>query len=175
MNGVRLAVVTNSAVGWQTVRQRWEQDLQEFRPMLVHIEEHRRRLMALTQRYGGKTLGQALAGRAAVQSAVAAGANVVLLTTTLNDPLLPANGRTRYLIYRDATTTQLTELYASKRLGFPGTVVPRQLKRIATKHARFLCMSEWYRNALQAELSLSAERLILCPSTLTSRSGARRR
>jgi glycosyltransferase involved in cell wall biosynthesis len=163
MQGVRLAVVTNSAVGWQTVRQRWEQDLSEYRPMLFHIEDHRPRLMALTQRYGGRSLGQALAGRDAVRRAIASGANVVLLTTTLNAPLLPADEPARYLIYGDATTRQLTELYSAKKLGFLGSLVTRQLKRIANGRTLFLCMSAWYRDALQAELDISADRLILLP------------
>jgi glycosyltransferase involved in cell wall biosynthesis len=163
MQGVRLAIVTNSAVGWRTVRQRWEQDLSEYRPMLFHIEDHQRRLVALTQRYGGRSLGQALAGRAAVRRAIAAGANVVLLTTTLNAPLLPADKRARYLIYGDATTTQLAELYSGKKLGFPGSQVTRQLRRIANGQTLFLCMSAWYRDALQAELNVSADRLVLLP------------
>ena len=52
MNRVRLAIVTNSALGWKTVRKRWEADLAEFHPMLFHIEAYRRNLSLLSERYG---------------------------------------------------------------------------------------------------------------------------
>src|ERR1700736_1864795 len=110
MHGIRLAIVTNGAVGWKTVRKRWEGDLLEYRPALFHIEEYRRRIGAFTQRYGAKSIGHALAGRAAAQEAIAGGANVVLLSTIQNAPLLPVGAKVKYLVYGDATTSQLTEL-----------------------------------------------------------------
>jgi hypothetical protein len=81
MGRVRLGLVTNASAGWKTVRERWERDLADCEPSVHHIEDHSRALSALSQRYGAKSVGMALAGRSAAHAALNAGARVALLST----------------------------------------------------------------------------------------------
>ena len=66
MNEIDLGIVTSGSVGWKTVRTRWEEDLADFSPTLHHIEDHARLLAGVTERYGAKSVGHAVAGRAAI-------------------------------------------------------------------------------------------------------------
>jgi glycosyltransferase involved in cell wall biosynthesis len=160
---VRLGIVTTDDVGWKTVRQRWERDLAEYNPEFFHIEDYRRPITRLTRRYGARSLGDSLAGRAAAQAAIAAGVNVVLLSTLQYAPLLPAKPKVRYLIYGDSTTAQLTRLFGGKRLGFPGSWITPHLQHVANHRSQFLCMSEWFRETLRAEFIIPPDQLALLP------------
>jgi glycosyltransferase involved in cell wall biosynthesis len=162
-NAVDLAIVTSGSAGWKTVRTRWETDLAGYAPSLHHIEDHARLVTGLTERYGAKSIGHALAGRAAARAAIDAGADVVLLSTLQNAPFVPLPAGVRYIVYGDCTTAQLTELYGGKKLRFPGSFVNAQLRRLVDHGCYFLCMSEWYRDALRRELGVSEDRLVLLP------------
>jgi glycosyltransferase involved in cell wall biosynthesis len=117
----------------------------------------------LTERYGARSIGHALAGRAASHAALNAGANVVLLSTLQNAPFVPLPRGVRYVVYGDCTTAQLTELYGGRKLRFPGSFVNTRLRRLVDHGSYFLCMSEWYRDALRQELRVSEDRLVLLP------------
>ena len=162
-NDVNLGIVTSGSAGWKTVRTRWETDLADYAPSLHHIEDHARLATGLTERYGAKSIGHALAGRAASCAAIAAGADVVLLSTLQNAPFVPLPGGMRYIVYGDCTTAQLTELYGGKKLGFPGSFVVTRLRRLAEHGCYFLCMSKWYRDAFREKPGVSEERLVLLP------------
>jgi glycosyltransferase involved in cell wall biosynthesis len=163
LNSVNLAIVASGSAGWKTVRTRWETDLAGYAPSLHHIEDHARLVTGLTERYGAKSIGHALAGRAASRAAIDAGADVVLLSTLQNAPFVPLPAGVRYIVYGDCTTAQLTELYGGKKLGFPGSLVNARLRRLVDHGSYFLCMSAWYRDALRQELGVSEERLVLLP------------
>jgi hypothetical protein len=68
LNAVNLAIVTSGSAGWKTVRTRWEIDLAGYAPSLHHIEDHARLVTSLTERFGAKSIGHALAGRAAARA-----------------------------------------------------------------------------------------------------------
>ncbi len=162
-NAVKLAIVTSGSAGWKTVRTRWETDLAGYAPSLHHMEDHGRLVTGLTERCGARSIGHALAGRAASHAAISAGANVVLLSTLQNAPFVPLPRGVRYIVYGDCTTAQLTELYGGRKLGFPGSFVNARLRRLVDHGCYFLCMSEWYRDALREELGVSEDRLVLLP------------
>jgi glycosyltransferase involved in cell wall biosynthesis len=163
MSDVDLGIVTSGSVGWGTVRTRWEEDLADYSPRLRHIEDHARLVTSVTERYGAKSVGHALAGRAAARAAIGDGARIVLLTTLQNAPLAPLREDVSYIVYGDCTTTQLARLYGGKELGFPGSVISARLRRLAEHGCYFLCMSQWYRDALRAELDVDESRLVLLP------------
>jgi glycosyltransferase involved in cell wall biosynthesis len=162
VNALNLGLVTSGSVGWKTVRTRWETDLADYAPSLQHIEDHAQWASSLTERYA-KSVGLALTGRAAAQEAIRSGANVVLLSTLQNAPFVPLPAGVTYVVYGDCTTAQLAELYGGKRLGFPGSAVNAQLRRLVDHGCYFLCMSEWYRDALRRELGVDNDRLVLLP------------
>jgi glycosyltransferase involved in cell wall biosynthesis len=159
---VDLAIVTNGSVGWKTVRTRWEKDLADYAPTLHHVEDHARWASRLTENHA-KSVGLALAGRAAAAEAISAGANVVLLSTLQNAPFVPLPPGVNYVVYGDCTTAQLAELYGGKKLGFPGSAVNARLRRLVDRGCYFLCMSQWYRDALRREFAVSEDRLVLLP------------
>jgi glycosyltransferase involved in cell wall biosynthesis len=160
---VRLGIVTSGSAGWKTVRQRWERDLSDYDPRHFHIEDYCTALCGFTERFGAKSIGHSLAGRAAVRAALDAGANVILMSTLQNAPLIPTKSKVAYLIYGDCTTSQLTQLYGGKPLGFPGSWITSQLNCVAKNPSYFLCMSKWYGDALQAEFEIPAERIVILP------------
>jgi hypothetical protein len=162
VNALNLGIVTNGSVGWKTVRARWETDLVDYAPTIHHIEDHARWAARLTERYA-KSVGLALAGRAAASEAIRSGADVVLLSTLQNAPFVPLPPGVNYLVYGDCTTTQLAELYGGKKLGFPGSAITARLRRLVDHGCYFLCMSAWYRDALRRELGVSEDRLVLLP------------
>jgi glycosyltransferase involved in cell wall biosynthesis len=162
VNALNLGLVTNGSVGWKTVRTRWETDLADYAPTLHHIEDHARWASRLTERYA-KSIGLALAGRAAAAEAIRAGANVVLLSTLQNAPFVPLPPSVNYAVYGDCTTAQLAELYGGKKLGFPGSAINARLRRLVDRGCYFLCMSAWYRDALRRELGVSDDRAVLLP------------
>jgi glycosyltransferase involved in cell wall biosynthesis len=162
VNTLHLGLVTSGSVGWKTVRTRWETDLANYAPTFHHIEDHARWASRLTERYA-KSVGLALSGRAAAREAIGSGANVVLLSTLQNALFLPLAPAVNYIVYGDCTTAQLTELYGGKKLGFPGSTINARLRRLVDCGCYFLCMSEWYRDALRQELNVSDDRLVLLP------------
>jgi glycosyltransferase involved in cell wall biosynthesis len=162
VNALNLALVTSGSVGWKTLRTRWETDLADYAPTLYHIEDHARWASRLTERYA-KSVGLAVTGRAAAREALRSGANLVLLSTLQNAPFVPLPPGVNYIVYGDCTTAQLAELYGSKKLGFPGSFVNAQLRRLVDHGCYFLCTSEWYRDALRRELGASDDRLVLLP------------
>jgi glycosyltransferase involved in cell wall biosynthesis len=163
MSRVELGLVTNGSAGWKTVRERWESDLADCTPRLHHIEDHFRPLSAMSERYGARSLGMALAGRGAARAALEAGARVVLLSTLQNAPFVPLRKGVVYLVYGDCTTAQLAEVYGGRTLGFPGSLVVRRIRRLVDHGAYFLCMSDWYRRALRDEFAIPDDRLPLLP------------
>jgi glycosyltransferase involved in cell wall biosynthesis len=162
VNALHLGLVTSGSVGWKTVRTRWETDLANYAPTLHHVEDHARWARRLTERYA-RSVGLTLSGRAAAREAIRSGANVVLLSTLQNALFLPLPPAVIYIVYGDCTTAQLTELYGGKPLGFPGSAINARLRRLVDRGCYFLCMSEWYRDALRQELSVSDDRLVLLP------------
>jgi glycosyltransferase involved in cell wall biosynthesis len=163
MTSVRLGIVTSGSVGWKTVRKRWETDLSDYDPRHFHIEDYCKALCGFTERFGAKSVGHSLAGRAAVRAAIDAGANVILMSTLQNAPLIPTEAKVAYLIYGDCTTSQLTRLYGGKSLGFPGSWITSQLNGVAKNPSYFLCMSEWFRDALRAEFEIPEDRIVTLP------------
>lgn len=163
MKDINLGIVTSGSVGWKTVRARWEEDFADLEPTLHHIEDHARLLTSVTERYGAKSVGHALAGRFAAQAAIRAGAEVVLLTTLQNAPFVPLRKNVTYLVYGDCTTSQLAELYGGKKLGFPGSLVTERLRRLAEHGCIFLCMSKWFADALRDEFGVDDDHLVLLP------------
>jgi hypothetical protein len=162
VNALHLGLVTSGSVGWKTVRTRWETDLADYAPTLHHIEDHARFASRLTERHA-KSVGLALSGRAAARKAIRSGANVVLLSPAGHAPFVPLPPAVNYIVYGDCTSAQLTELYGGKTLGFPGSAVTARLRRLVDRGCYFLCMSEWYRDALRRELGVSDDRLVLLP------------
>ncbi len=63
-----LGLVTNASAGWKTVRRRWETDLATYAPTIHHIEDHWRSLASVTEGFGPRSIGHALAGRAATRA-----------------------------------------------------------------------------------------------------------
>lgn len=163
MNETDFGIVTSGSVGWKTVRKRWETDLADLRPTIHHIEDHARRLAGVTERYGAKSVGHAVAGRLAASAALAAGAKVVLLATLQNSPLVPLRKDVTYLVYGDCTTAQLAKLYGGKKIGLPGALLSTRLRRLADHGCTFLCMSNWYAEALREELAVAEDRLVVLP------------
>lgn len=163
MKDVSLGIVTSGSVGWKTVRARWEADFADDKPIVRHIEDYARLLASVTERYGAKSIGHAMAGRAAAQAAIRAGARVILLNTLQNAPFVPLREDVTYLVYGDCTTAQLAELYGGKKLGFPGSLVNERLRRLAEHGCYFLCMSSWYKDALREEFDIDEDRLVLLP------------
>jgi glycosyltransferase involved in cell wall biosynthesis len=162
VSAVALAIVTNGSVGWKTVRTRWENDLADYSPTLHHIEDHARWASDLTENHA-KSIGLALSGRAAAREAIRSGANIVLLSTLQNAPFVPLPLGVNYAVYGDCTTAQLAELYGGKTLGFPGSFVNARLRRLVDHGCYFLCMSEWYRDALRREFGVGEDRLVMLP------------
>ena len=101
---IELGLVTNASAGWNTVRRRWETDLAMYAPTLHHIEDHWRSLASVTERFGPRSIGHALAGRAAARAAIDAGAKVILLSTLQNAPFAPLEKGVRYIVYGDCTS-----------------------------------------------------------------------
>jgi glycosyltransferase involved in cell wall biosynthesis len=163
MSEVKLGIVTSGSAGWRTVRMRWEADLADYAPALHHVEDHARAATAVTERCGGRSIGHALAGRAAARAALRAGADLILLSTLQNAPLVPLPRGANYIVYGDCTTAQLTELYGGRKLRFPGTAVNARLRRLVDHGCYFLCMSAWYRDALRRELGVGEDRVVLLP------------
>jgi glycosyltransferase involved in cell wall biosynthesis len=163
MSTINLGLVTSGSAGWKTVRERWERDLSEFSPKMHHVEDHARLVSRLTERYGAKSVGHALAGCSAVRAALDDGATVVLLSTLQNAPFVPLRRDVVYVVYGDCTTAQLARLYGGKTLGFPGSWIARRFRRLSDHGCYFLCMSDWYRNALRDEFSVPEERLVHLP------------
>ena len=89
----------------------------------------------------------------------------MLLSTVQYAPFVPLPPAVNYIVYGDSTTAQLTELYGGKTLGFPGSAITARLRRLVDRGCYFLCMSEWYRDALRRELGVSDDRLVLLRST----------
>jgi hypothetical protein len=174
VNALHLGLVTSGSVGWKTVRTRWETDLADYAPTLHHVEDHARWASRLTERHA-RSVGLALSGRAAARKAIRSGANVVLLSTLQNAPFVPLPPAVNYIVYGDCTAAQLTELYGGKTLGFPGSAVNARLRRLVDRGCYFLCMSEWYRDALRRELGVSKMTgWCCCRSTSIPRNGNRR-
>jgi len=163
MDDVKLGLVTSGAAGWRTLQVRWEADLADYGPTLHHVEDHARAVTRATETCGGRSIGHALAGRAAAQAALRAGAKLILLSTLQHAPFLPLRRGVNYIVYGDCTAAQLAELYGGKKLGFPGTFVNARLRRLVEHGCYFLCMSAWYRDALRRELGVAEDRLILLP------------
>jgi len=160
---LRLGVVTSDDAGWKSVRKRWEDDLVGYRPILRHLEDHARILKAITDWRGPRSVGAALEGRAAAQSALREGVNVILLTTLQNAAFVPLPKGVLYLVYGDCTDSQLVRLYNGKEPHFPGSLIGRCVGRLARRGCYFLCASEWYREALRCEHAISEDRLIFLP------------
>ena len=158
-----LALVTHGGWGWTTVRERWESDLAYLDPLCYHIEDYAKAVFSFTQRFGGKSIGHATAGRVAAQAAIRDGARVLLLTTLQNAPLLPLRYGVRYVVYGDLTWTQHSQIYNCKRLGFPGSWIMQGIRRLAKHGAIFLCASAKYREALRAEFGILEHQLIDYP------------
>ena len=163
MGNLRLGIVTMGGVGWYTVRRRWEDGLVDEQPIIRHIEKHAQLIKGLTDRYGARSVGANLAGRAAAQAAVAGGANVILFTTLQNAALLPLRKNVKYLIYGDCTDRDLSELYMKSKPRFPGSLLTKRIESLAHHGCIFLCMSKWYLNALRDQFSVSDDRLIYLP------------
>ena len=163
MGNVRLGIVTMGGVGWRTVRRRWEDGLVDEQPIIRHIEDHAQLIKGLTDRYGARSVGANLAGRAAAQAAIGGGANVILFTTLQNASLLPLRRNVKYMIYGDCTDGALSKLYLGNKPRFPGSLLSRRIKSLARHRCIFLCMSQWYLDALRDEFDISEDRLIYLP------------
>ena len=163
MQDIDLGIVTSPYHGWATVRKRWEEDLADYAGSFHNIEDHAPWVTRLTTHYGGGSIGRALAGRAASHAAIGAGAKVVLLTALANAPLVPLPRGVTYLVYGDCTNAQIANLYWGTELRFPGSWVSTCIRRLVNHGCYFLCMSEWYRDALREEWGISEDRLVLLP------------
>lgn len=162
-NPICLGLVTSGSVGWKTVRTRWETDLASYAPTLHHIEQHWRLLSSLTERFGSRSVGHALAGRAAARAAIDAGARVILLSTLQNATFVPLEKGVQYIVYGDCTSAQLAANYGSKKLGPPGSWICARLHQLKAHGCIFLCMSRWYRDALKDEFGIPDDQLELLP------------
>jgi glycosyltransferase involved in cell wall biosynthesis len=160
---IDLGLVTNASAGWKTVRRRWETDLAMYAPTLHHIEDHWRLLASVTERFGPRSIGHALAGRAAARAALDAGAKVILLSTLQNAPFAPLERGVRYIVYGDCTSSQLATNYGGKTLGAPGSWICARIRRLREHGCIFLCMSQWYRDALREEFEIPENQLQLLP------------
>ncbi len=163
MGSVRLGIVTMGGVGWYTVRRRWEDGLADEQPIIGHIEDHAQLIKGLTDRYGARSVGANLAGRAAAQAAIGRGANVILFTTLQNASLLPLRKDVKYLIYGDCTDRDLANLYLGNKPRLPGSLLSQRIKSLAQHRCLFLCMSRWYLEALRDQFDISVDRLIHLP------------
>lgn len=85
MHKRKVAIVSISSSGWATIRKRWESDLptsDEFTFSFIRLEDYAPLLKRLSELNSGLIpLWHAFAGRAAVQAAVAAGCETVVLAT----------------------------------------------------------------------------------------------
>jgi hypothetical protein len=160
---IDLGLVTNASAGWKTVRRRWETDLATHAPTLHHIEDHWRLLASITERFGPKSVGHALAGRAAARAAIDAGTKVILLSTLQNAPFAPLEKGVQYIVYGDCTSAQLATNYGGKTLGPPGSWICSRIRRLREHGCIFLCMSQWYQDALRQEFEIPEEQLQILP------------
>ena len=160
---IELALATSGSAGWKTVRGRWESDLADYAPSLHHIEHHWRLFASITERFGPKSLGHAIAGRAAARAAIAAGAKVVLLSTLQNAPWAPLHKGIQYIVYGDCTSAQLSQNYGGKKLEPPGSWICARIRRLRDHGCTFLCMSHWYRDALRNEYDIPESQLLFLP------------
>ncbi len=160
---INLGLVTNGSAGWKTVRSRWESDLTVYTPTLHHIEEYWRSLASVTERFGPRSVGHALAGRAAARAAINAGAKVILLSTLQNAPFAPLEKGVQYIVYGDCTSAQLAANYGGKKLGSPGSWICARIRRLKEHGCVFLCMSRWYRDALRNEFQIPEDQLQFLP------------
>ena len=160
---IELGLVTNASAGWKTVRRRWETDLAMYAPALHHIEDHWRLLASVTERFGARSIGHALAGRAAARAAIDAGAKVILLSTLQNAPFAPLEKGVRYIVYGDCTSAQLATNYGGKTLGAPGSWICARIRRLKEHGCIFLCMSQWYQDALREEFEIPENQLQILP------------
>ena len=160
---IELGLVTNASAGWKTVRRRWEMDLAMYSPAVHHIEDHWRSLASVTERFGPRSVGHALAGRAAARAAIDAGAKVILLSTLQNAPFAPLEKGVRYIVYGDCTSAQLATNYGGKTLGAPGSWICARIRRLKEHGCIFLCMSKWYQDALREEFEIPENQLQILP------------
>ena len=160
---IELGLVTNASAGWKTVRRRWEMDLAMYSPAVHHIEDHWRSLASVTERFGPRSIGHALAGRAAARAAIDAGAKVILLSTLQNAPFAPLEKGVRYIVYGDCTSAQLATNYGGKTLGAPGSWICARIRRLKEHGCIFLCMSKWYQDALREEFEIPENQLQILP------------
>lgn len=164
-----IGFVASGELGWGTVRRRLGQYLRENvrRVDVFPIEDfggweartpYARRL---------SWLRAALAGRRAAQAAIRAGHRDILVSTLHNAPLLPSVQGVRYLIYGDATISQLDRLYGNEDASaWHKRFRQARLRRLAEDGHVFLCMSEWYRAGLEAEYGVPAARCAIVPPTI---------
>lgn len=139
---MKLAICCINALGWATVRHRWQQifaadpdiEVKFFFPE-TYIKDvpHLRMKMLL----------RGMRMRLAVQDAVRWGAGRIVIATNGEASLLPIRMASKFLIYGDASHRQLTELYRFERSERKNARREGILARLAEHGSRMVGMSRW--------------------------------
>jgi len=171
-NAVNLAIATSGSAGWKTVRTRWRR----ISRLRTQPPSHRGSCPPGDGRdrtLRAKSIGHALAGRAAARAAIEAGAEVVLLSTLQNAPFVPLPRGCANIVYGDCTTAQPRSFTAARDASF--FRAPSSTRGSAGCRSRMLFSVhvEWYRDALRAELGVSEDRLVLLPFYVDTTNGSR--
>jgi glycosyltransferase involved in cell wall biosynthesis len=139
---MKIAICCINALGWATVRRRWQQmfgaetnaEVRFFYP-----ESYLSGLPAL----GFRTFRRVLRMRRAVSDAISWGADRVIVATNGEATLLSPKWASKLLIYGDASHQQLSELYKFERSNRKNVQRARVVSRLASNGARMVAMSNW--------------------------------
>lgn len=167
---MKLAVITTGALGWQSVGKRWRQYLPSrlgLDPLFLEIQDFEGIEARTPYLRRLAWLRAALRGRRAAKKALGSGCDTILLCTNADAALLPLARSVRYLVYGDATQSQLDALYYNDlRTTARKRWVKGRISKLATAGHSFLCMSNWYRDAVIDEYGALPGEAILLPPLL---------
>jgi len=155
---LKLAICCINALGWATVRHRWQQifaadpdiEVKFFFPE-TYIKDvpHLRMKMLL----------RGMRMRLAVQDAVRWGAGRILIATNGEASLLPDRMASKFLIYGDASHRQLTELYRFERSERKNLRREGIMARLAEHGSRMVGMSRWAADGMARDYRCEASLL----------------
>lgn len=155
---MKVAICCINALGWATVRHRWQQIFAQSPEPEVRFffpENYIKDAPNLRM----KMLIRGMRMRLAVQDAVRWGADRILIATNGEASLLPVRMASKFLIYGDASHRQLTELYRFERSERKNIRRSAALARLAKQGSRILGMSRWAAEGMSRDYQCQAEHL----------------
>lgn len=181
----KIAVITSNMKGFKTIRHTWETCLQDdsnFVFTFYHAEDFEKPFHKwFINKNKFVSFFVSLATRSCIHHLKGKGINKFIITTLHNVAFLPKIKEYQYFIYSDASIRQLDDfvyyqksechntnkiirIYRTIKYALYKGLFNRAILRLVRHGHHFLCVSNWYLNALQNEYAIPKGQITLLPT-----------